>query len=552
MILRDYQKDAVAAVYAHLRSKATNPVVVIPTGGGKTPCIATICRDAVLKWHGRVIVLSHVKELLEQSARHLIELEPSLASRVGVYSAGLGSKDAGRDITVAGIQSVYKADLGSYNLAIIDEAHLIPPEGEGMYRTFLQRAREINPKIRMIGMTATPFRMKSGTICSDDSIFQEICYEVGIRQLIADGYLCKLTAFAGAGAPDTSGLHVRAGEFIPGEVDLLMNQEKLVAAAVADMRERTKDRKAVLVFASSIAHAENVAAKLAEAGEVVRAVFGGTNAEDRARAVADFRAGRLKFLVNCAVFTTGFDAPNVDTVALLRPTMSPGLMYQMCGRGFRVCAGKDNCLVLDYGGNVVRHGPIDAIKAPGQARDGKGGEAPAKECPECHALIATAYRTCPNCGHEFPAPQPKHDPRAANVAILSDQQTVAETYSVKAVTYKVWEKMGATDKPPTMRVTYQCALDLWFSEWVCFEHDGYARRKAESWWRERTDYPVPDAVADAVDHARAGMLREPFTITVAKNPAEKFPRIIGYSWPEDEFEEAGKPTAEEGYEDVPF
>ena len=194
-----------------------------------------------------------------------------------------------------------------------------------MYRTFLARAKAVNPKIRMIGMTATPFRMKSGPICSEDSIFQEICYEVGIRTLINQGYLCKLTAFSGAGAPDTSDLHIRAGEFIPSEVEGLMNQEKLVATAVADMVERTKDRKAVLVFASSIAHAEHVAAKLAEAGEVVRTVFGGTSCEDRARAVADFKAGRLKFLVNVGVFTTGFDAPNVDCVALLRPTMSPGL-----------------------------------------------------------------------------------------------------------------------------------------------------------------------------------------------------------------------------------
>ncbi|MFH1833724.1 MAG: DEAD/DEAH box helicase family protein, partial [bacterium] len=205
MKLRDYQADAVAAVYGHLRAKATNPVVVIPTGGGKTPVIATICRDAVLRWKGRVMVLSHVKELLEQSARHLVEVEPKLAPLVGIYSAGLGSKDSGRPITVAGIQSIYKhgAALGKIDLILVDEAHCCPAEGEGMHRTFLTAARTVNPKIRLVGLTATPFRMKSGPICSPGSIFEEICYEVGIRTLINQGYLCKLTAFSGSLVPDT-------------------------------------------------------------------------------------------------------------------------------------------------------------------------------------------------------------------------------------------------------------------------------------------------------------------------------------------------------------
>jgi DNA repair protein RadD len=137
----------------------------IPTGGGKTPVIATICRDAVGPWNGRVVILAHVKELLEQAADKLRQIAPDVP--VGIYSAGLKRKDLGYAVTIAGIQSIYQraCDLGPVDLLIVDEAHLIPPDGEGMYRQFIADAKVVNPHARVIGLTATPYRMKSGSIC---------------------------------------------------------------------------------------------------------------------------------------------------------------------------------------------------------------------------------------------------------------------------------------------------------------------------------------------------------------------------------------------------
>jgi len=236
----------------------------------------------------------------------------------------------------------------------------------------------------------------------------------------------------------------------------------------------------------------------------------------------------LKYLCNVNVLTTGFDAPNIDCVAMLRPTMSPGLYYQMVGRGFRLHPGKENCLVLDYGGNVLRHGPVDQVRIDDKPTGGNG-EAPAKECPECNALIATGYAVCPDCGYEFPPPERnKHDAKASGEGILSGQVTNTE-FEVRDVTYSVHHKRDAPpDAPRTMRVDYRLGLDHWQSEWVCFEHSGYARRKAEQWWRQRSPDPVPDTAEQAVELAEAGALAHPEAITVRSVVGEKFDRIVGY------------------------
>jgi DNA repair protein RadD len=176
--LRPYQKEAIDAVYRHLREHEDNPCVVIPTAGGKTPILATICKDAVSKWRGRVLIVAHVKELLEQAVDKLNQVAPELGLQIGIYSAGLKSHDTDEPIIVAGIQSIYKRakKLGHFDLAIIDEVHCIPPDGDGMYRTLLTGLKETNPILRIIGLTATPYRMASGDICAPENILNTVCY----------------------------------------------------------------------------------------------------------------------------------------------------------------------------------------------------------------------------------------------------------------------------------------------------------------------------------------------------------------------------------------
>jgi DNA repair protein RadD len=527
--LRPYQEAAVSAVYGHLSAREDNPCVVIPTGGGKGVIVGRICADVVERWNGRILVLTHVKELVDQNAGQAARfLSPLL---VGVNSAGLKRRDLDHPVIIAGIQSVYQkaCDLGRFDLVLIDEAHLIPPDGEGMYQTFLRDAQAVNPHLRVIGLTATPFRLKDGAICGPDNILNHVCYEVGVKELIRDGFLSPLISKAGKAKADTTGLHVRAGEFVAEEVERLCDVDDLVRAACSEIVEQTRERKACLLFAAGVTHAEHVAAVLREAhGLEVACIFGQTPDAERDRIIARFKRGELRYLVNVAVLTTGFDAPQVDCVALLRPTMSAGLYYQMVGRGFRLAPGKSDCLVLDFGGNVLRHGPVDAITiADKDSRE--SGQAPAKECPLCQAVIAAGFATCPQCGFQFPPPErDKHEREASSAGVLTGQVTINE-YAVRDTFFAVHEKRGAPlDAPKSLRVEYEIGLNRYQKEWVCFEHTGFARGKAEAWWRARSRDPVPSTAAEACRLANAGILAQTTHITVRTVAGEDFERITDY------------------------
>ena len=580
MQLRPYQQAAVDAVYEHLRSKETNPCVVIPCGCGKSLVLAQIAKDSVEKWNGRVLILAHVKELLEQNADKIRKLCPEL--KIGIYSAGLRSRDTTEQVIVAGIQSVYNkaCELDAFDLVVVDEAHAISSEGDGMYRTFLADMKVINPHVRVIGLTATPFRLKGGLICKPENILNEICYEAGLKEMIQQGYLSPLISRAGRAEANLANLHIRGGEFISDEVAAAMDNEALVTSACREIVELTRDRKSVLIFTASVDHCKHVAEKIqAFSGKECAIVTGDTSPAERAEIIARFKGEfipadlfgtpkpPLKFLANVNVLTTGFDAPNTDCVVMLRPTNSPGLLIQCAGRGTRLSpeTGKSSCLFLDYGGNILRHGPLDMIKVK-EPGSGKGGDAPAKKCPQCLALIHAGYTACPECGYVFP-PKENNDKMtqtASSAGVISGQVDYTD-YEVLDVYYCVHEKRGADpDAPKTMRVDYQVGFNEFKSEWVCPEHTGYARGKFEKWWHERAALgcPMPRSAREAVSLANEGLLAAPESITVKTIAGERFERITGWrlkerpvicvseetedSLDENSTEENGKP------ENVPF
>jgi len=477
----------------------------------------------VVGWGGRVLVLTHVKELLEQLHHHIKIVDPDM--EVGLYSAGLKSKESGHPVTVAGIQSaVNNPDaFGHIDLIIVDECHRIPDDGEGQYRTLIFDLMAINPRIRIAGASATPYRLGSGMICGPDNILNHVCYEIGVKQLMAEGYLCPVVSKGGPTELDTSKLHVRAGDFINSELEELLSDKGLITEACTDIIERTQNRNSVLVFCAGIDHAVEVAGQLYHGGSV-DFVFGETPNDERDAIINRFKAGDLKYLVNVNVLTLGFDAPNIDSVVMLRPTMSPGLYYQMVGRGFRLHESKQNCLILDYSGNVIRHGPVDSIRVETSKTKGSG-EAPGKKCPECLALIHAGYSVCPDCGFEFPKHDPKHSNRAGDDAVISGE-VHDEVQEVGEVGYFVHRKRGASDDAPkTMRVEYYVSF-FPVSEWICFEHTGYAREKAVAWWRKRSDLPVPQTAQEAVDLSES--LAVPEAVVVRHVAGEKYSRIVDY------------------------
>ena len=369
MPARQYQLDAVQAIRKACRDNVRS-VVCLPTGAGKGYILGDLARSICSKGK-RMLVLAHVAELVEQNAnqcrRNLPPVAPFELDPVGILSAGLKERSYTAQILSAGIQTACRCstDIGKVDLIICDEAHgIMPGEQSGMYRKFLAEMLVINPHTWIIGLTATPYRLKGGPIYGEDPdlLFDSMCYHISVLDLIEQGYLCRLTSKAPAPAArrDFSELHIRAGEFVAEEVEAITCEDSYVRDGVADMLSKSKDRHSILIFCSSVAHAEKVVIEIQSQCECghgpnepadeyakkvecncVELITGETPQTIRASIIASFKAGSLRFLVNVSVLTTGFDAPNVDCVAIFRPTISPGLFYQCCGRNFRLHLDSD-------------------------------------------------------------------------------------------------------------------------------------------------------------------------------------------------------------------
>jgi DNA repair protein RadD len=472
--LRPYQRAAIDGLYNYWSDKnGDNPIIVAPTGSGKSLIIAHLIKDAMTYPGTRVLILTHVKELLEQNASELIALYPE--ADVGFYSASLKKKVLRKPITFAGIQSIHKKAyqmVPAPDLVIVDEAHLIPKTDGTRYNKFLSDLRICNPGVKVVGLTATPYRLDSGWLHEgDNAIFDGIAYDIPVADLMEQGFLAPVISKSGVKTIDLSNVGKRGGEYIESELAKAASDPELVTETVAEIVRYGAERKAWLVFACGVNHAELLRAEFETHGIEADVVTGSDGMTARAEKIERFRRGGSKCLINVNVLTTGFNVPHVDLVAIVRATESTGLYIQIVGRGTRIAPGKDNCLVLDYGDNVMRHGFIDQIKPKIKGRT-ENGEAPVKKCPECLTVNHAAVRVCIECGHEFPPPQFNHGTKAYSGAMISTQ-VEAEWVDVNDVGYSRWRKEG---KPDSIRVTYYCGL-IKVSEWLCPDHGGYAAER---------------------------------------------------------------------------
>ncbi len=538
--LRPYQQASIDALYTYFRTKSGNPLIVLPTGAGKSLTLAGFIRGAVEAYPTtRIVVLTHVKELIEQDAKAIIRYWPE--APIGIWSAGVGLKQKAQ-ITVAGIQSVHSmpAKFGGTDLVIVDEAHLIPRKADTMYGRFLAGLRHHNPALKVIGLTATHYRMDSGLLTDgDDRIFTDIAFEAHVGELIKEGYLCPLVAKNGATKADLSAVHTRGGEFVPSELAAAMDKDNLIEGALDEVAKYAHDRKHILAFTAGIEHAAHCAEAARARGWTAGYVSGDMTPAERDRVLNDFSSGRTRFLFNAMLLTTGYDFPGIDCLVMLRPTKSTGLYVQIMGRGLRnvyatgfdlsttdgrltaIANGpKPNCLVLDFAGNVERHGPIDQIKVK-KKRGGTGegvSVAPVKECPSCHELLHTSVMKCPGCGHEWQASAP-HGTEAADAVIVAALEQ-PRIYPVDRVEYSRHEKAG---RPPSVKVTYWCGPST-FDEWLPVEDDrAYVKKHAVSWFWERGAM-CPHTVDAALEMLGAGRIPAPDAITV--KPDGKHWRVV--------------------------
>ncbi|WP_413284359.1 DEAD/DEAH box helicase family protein [Vibrio sp. MA40-2] len=355
--LRPYQADSVKAVIHYFRKHTSPAVIVLPTGAGKSLVIAELARLA----KGRVLVLAHVKELVEQNHAKY----EGYGQKGAIFSAGLGKKETDQQVVFASVQSVVRnldAFANQFSLLIIDECHRVPDVQTSSYQKVISHLRDLNPGIKVLGLTATPYRLGMGWIyqyhtrgqirCEDSRFFRDCIFELPIRYLLDEGFLTPAKMIdAPVLSYDFSTLKpANTGRYKESELDMVIeNAKRATPQIVQQIIQIGKNRQGIMIFAATVRHAQEIHSLLPENQSEL--VIGDTPSPDRDRIIQNFKNKQIKFLVNVSVLTTGFDAPHVDLIAILRPTESVSLYQQIVGRGLRLSPGKTECLILDYAGN---------------------------------------------------------------------------------------------------------------------------------------------------------------------------------------------------------
>lgn len=520
--LRDYQQEAVDSTMRYFikhGNKSGNPVILLPTGTGKSLVIAGLLKHIGENWGSvRSLVVTHVKELIEQNYDKFVKLWPGAPA--GICSAGVGRKDLNSMITFAGIQTIARQveHFRDVDIVIVDECDLISPNQQTMYRKFFDEIRKYNPDMKVIGLTATGWRLGYGSIVKDEdapnAMFDKIVFDACTMEcfnwFISEGYLLPVISRATKQELDVTGVKTRGGEFIESELQKVVNNpqvtEILVEDAVTIARE--EGRESWLFFGAGVDHCKDIKRVLHSLGIKSEVVTGDTPKVERDKILRDFKSGKLLAVINNNVLTTGFDHPGLDLIVVLRPSQSSRLWVQMLGRGTRpdyapgfdlsttmgrlaaiASSHKRNCRVLDYSGNTRRLGPINDPVMP--KRPGQKGKstAPVKKCPTCDCWNHASVRFCgglqpvDTTGMTFEQVQElifrgyfvkgtdglavadgfcghefvfekKLMAKASTKQLIKNDLPVTETFKVNMVSYYAHVNRGDSSKPATLRVDY--------------------------------------------------------------------------------------------------
>ena len=385
----------------------------------------------------RFVVLAHRKELVDQAEKKLKSVWPD--APVGVLAAGMKRFEHDAQILIASRDTLASpkrlAKVGKFDYMIIDEAHNVPPTSHTRYQKIITELSD-RGDMKVMGCTATPYRMGQGYIYGKrkDHFFRGLAYSVSIPELIREGYLCRLSAYAvndkaiiDAGSVS---LKFKNGDFREKELEEVAIVDETIIEVVSDWIDNayTKGRTATVFFCVSVLHAEKMTQYLKQYGISSAVITGETPNKERSQTLADFESGKIHALCNVGVLTEGWDAPRTDCIALLRPTQSVGLYVQMCGRGMRIHEDKTNCLLLDYGENVARHGCLDEV-SPGESEN----RYRPKICASCNTINSPSAKACAECGQVFESKQTKSlwtkkerevakRTKAEKQAVLSDEK----------------------------------------------------------------------------------------------------------------------------------
>jgi DNA repair protein RadD len=396
-----------------------------------------------------------------------------------------------------------------------------------MYQTIIKEMRVTNPNLKVIGLSATPYRLGQGMI-TDGGLFTDICFDLtgvdAFNRLIAEGYICPLIPKRTLTELDVSNVSLVNGDFAKGELQRAVDKKEVTYAALKELCGQGFNRRSWLIFASGIEHAEHIAEILSSFGVTCKAVHSKIPSDERDNRILAFRRGECRAISNNNVLTTGFDYAPIDLIGMLRPTVSPGLWVQMLGRGTRPSpeTGKLNCLVMDFAGNRKRLGPINDPCIP-KKKGNKTGDVPVKICDECGTYNHPSVRFCinPECGFEFIF-QTKIVRTASSEQLLRSNMPIVEMFDVDRVFYKRHSKIGM---PPSIRVSYYSGLQK-FDEWVCLEHGKHVGKRARDWWRQRSIQEPPATTEEAL--GLTSTLRVPKRVRVWVN--KKWQEVLSYEF----------------------
>lgn len=531
MQFRWYQRESIDSLYAYFQQATGNPLIALPTGTGKSVVIGGFAKEVLQGWpNQRLLMTTHVKELIEQNADKLLDLWPN--APLGIFSAGLKRREAEMPIVYAGIKSIIKniKAIGPRNLMLIDECHLLSPNADTMYQQAIMELTALNPCMKVVGFTATKFRHGQGLL-TNGGVFTDVAYDMtdiqGWSRLIADGFLCPLVPKHTRTGLDVSNVGINNGEFALGALQAAVDTSDINYKALVEACELGYDRHSWLAFCAGIEHSEHIAEMLNSFGISAAAVHSKLTDDERDKRIAAFKRGEIRCMTGNNVFTTGFDHPPVDLILMLRPTLSVVLWIQMLGRGTRPSpeTEKRNCLVLDFARNTKRLGPVNDPRIPREK--GKAvGDMPVKICPVCNCYNHARNRFCDNCGTEFDFAL-EIAKEASTAELLTDGVPQVEWFRVITTIYNLHVKEGSR---PMIRVSYTCEGNQIFKEYIMLESNvKYVLHRAHEWWRNTHWMPPPNNTYQALQMLSSPEVRAPKRIRVHLNKKPK-PDVIGHEF----------------------
>jgi DNA repair protein RadD len=391
-MLRDYQKRCVGELRHSYATGHRAPILVLPTGGGKTVIFVAIAGSATSKGR-RVLIVVHRRELLNQAVAKLADAGVSC----GIIAAGV-KPDPAPLVQVASIQTIVRRleTLPAFDLIVFDECHHAVA---GQWCKLI----DAQPKAKLLGVTATPARLDGkGLGIEDDGPFDDMVCGPEVAELIAGGFLAPARCYIPAQRLNLRGVRVRGGDYVAGDLEDAVAAANLTGNAI-EQYQRRADHLPAIAFCISVKHAEEVARAFREAGYRSRMVCGDTAKAQRDAAIAGLATGEVEVLTSCDLISEGLDVPAVGAVILLRPTKSLVLHKQQVGRGMRPAPGKNALIVLDHAANTLTHGlPETPQKWSLAGVKREPGMAPPDdwECPKCGCLNPSSSRACAGCEFE--------------------------------------------------------------------------------------------------------------------------------------------------------